>query len=185
MSKDIVTDPPEISQVKTVEVPSWVNAAWKKLNTHKKLESAISMYMEGLRMEIDHPSMALVSFVSAIEVVSLMVFHPNRCSECGNYMEISRRFRATLALVAGDTTAEYLRPAYDSRSRTVHRGALYGGELIPGVSPFSMFMVSPESEFQIGMVRGIRSAARSLLLMAVQGTLPVRSRLRSPQSGTH
>ncbi|MET7715880.1 hypothetical protein [Streptomyces sp. NPDC005407] len=180
-AKHVPEDPPPLTNVASVNVPQWIDAAWKKLRTHKKLDSAISMHMEGLRIEDDHPSLALVAFVSCVEVISLMIYREDRCTECRGHTKIADKFRETLRLVTEEAEAEYLHHVYDDRSRTVHNGRLHGGELMPGFNNLSIFPLPPEFEFQHGILSRMKSASRKLLLMALRDELP-RARIRFGQA---
>ncbi|MET8969187.1 hypothetical protein [Streptomyces hydrogenans] len=158
-----------------VRVPSWVGNALRKVGVRANLNSAVSVYMEGCRLESDHQSMALVSFVAAIETVSLMIYKEDKCDECGGHTSIAAKFRQTLKMVLSETEVEALRPVYGSRSRTVHTGRLHGPEMLPGALSFSVFRETPEVDFEWRFLMPVKRAARELLSMALQGTLPKRT----------
>ncbi|MFJ4695341.1 hypothetical protein [Streptomyces sp. NPDC088766] len=170
-SREIPVELPAESQFLTVSVPAWLGDAWKKLNGSRKLDSALAMHMEGVRILDNHPSLALVSFVSCIEAISLMIYREDRCSACRGHVRIADKFRETLKRVASDSEATYLHRVYNDRSRTVHDGRLHGGEMWLGLHRFGIIS-PPEAEFTREVVRRMQSASAKLLLLAAQSGLP-------------
>ncbi|MBM7088064.1 hypothetical protein JTP67_05755 [Streptomyces sp. S12] len=166
---------PAMDELPAFEVADWLADAWVRLNKRTKLQTAVSMYMEGLRIEGRHPSLALVSYVSTVEAISLMLFHEQRCGVCRNHVNIGDKFFETLRLAVGQEGAESLRRVYGSRSKTVHTGRLHGAEVAPGAFRFSSFVMPPEASFQWQILRGMKTAAQKLLMMAIKGQLPGRS----------
>ncbi|MET7585182.1 hypothetical protein [Streptomyces microflavus] len=175
-AKEIPESPPEITEFSTVAVPDWIGDARKKLTNSRKLDFAVAMHMEGIRISENHPSLALVSFVSCIEAISLMIYREDKCSNCSGYTRIAEKFRETLKKVTTDAEASYLHRVYNDRSRTVHGGRLHGGELGLGIRDFGVSS-SPETEFAWEIVRRMKSVSRKLLLLALQNQLP-QSRIR-------
>jgi hypothetical protein len=159
---------PEPRNVKTI--PDWVSSAWQQMNDRPQLGHAVAVHHEGLRVQFEHPSLALIAFVASIEAVANLLFRDDRCPECGAHKDVAARFRAALRLVATDEEARRLGTAYSPRSRTVHQGRLHGGETTPGMFNFS-WGIDPIREFD-WMVWGMRGASRKLLQIAVRGELP-------------
>jgi hypothetical protein len=177
-----VTEAPTI--VDTLAAPEWSHDAWILMNKRAKIKAAISIFMEGLRVEDQHPSLALVSYVSAVESISLMLFHEERCKSCSNHIEIGNKFLETLRLVTEERELEVLRPIYGNRSTTVHKGKLHGTELTLGTSLFSMLSIDPTSVFALQSVRTMKKAARELLVMALRTQLPARTHYTKPESSS-
>jgi len=50
--------------------PPWLSDAWNRIESTPWLEHALSAHHEGLRAQYEHPSLALVAFISAIEAIS-------------------------------------------------------------------------------------------------------------------
>ncbi|MEU8123576.1 hypothetical protein AB0C21_33090 [Spirillospora sp. NPDC049024] len=157
-----------------VSLPDWLDDAWKKLEKQRKLGAALSTYMEGVRIAEDHPSLALVAFISTIESISLMLFKKQKCPNCHNHMNVSAKFRETLRLAIGDHEAASLAATYSKRSKTVHESRLHGNELLPGATQFSIFSMPAERDFHFQSVYRIKVAAQKLLLMALRNELPPR-----------
>ncbi|WP_333769824.1 hypothetical protein [Streptomyces sp. IBSBF 2435] len=158
-----------------VETPTWLEGAWTRMSTRKKIRDALSIYMEGLELEDQHPSLALVSFVSAIEAISLILFKEEKCENCKNQMRIASRFRATVRLVADDSiAAELSRRAYSVRSLTVHTGRLHGSEASPGLHAFRILKPIPGLDFQFRIVTGMRRVAKDLLIWVLREKIPPR-----------
>ncbi|MCB8903510.1 MULTISPECIES: hypothetical protein [unclassified Streptomyces] len=175
MSESMHGESRSVSTVDVLEVPDWINGAWQRLKRQKRLDAAIGMYMEGVRVQDEHDSLALVSFVAVVEAISLSLFHEQRCPGCKGHLNIGAKFRETLKLVLSPDEAEELNRVYSSRSKTVHTGRLYGGESSPGAFAFSFFEKSTEIEFSHQMVQRMKNVARNLLQMALRGDLPGKS----------
>ncbi|MFI1785230.1 hypothetical protein [Streptomyces rubiginosohelvolus] len=169
---------PDMADLPPFELPDWMESGWILLNRRAKLQRALSIYMEGVRIQDKHPSLALVSFVAAVESISLMLFHEQKCSTCPNHINIGEKFRATLELVVAGGELESLRAVYGNRSRTVHEGRLHGAEVSPGFISFSLFGGGSSDAVVRGSLLGMGNAARKLLIMAVRGQLPGISHFR-------
>jgi hypothetical protein len=157
-------DPPTQPRNLTA-VPDWLPGAWTVMQNRPKLGYALDVYHEGLRAQLEHPSLALVAFVASVEAISNMLFITERCSECGSHKGVAARFRATLRLVADEATAEQLGKAYSPRSRTVHQGRLHGAETTQGAHGFSWN--DPAREFEWGLW-AMRKASGDLLRLALR-----------------
>jgi hypothetical protein len=59
---------PEPRNVKTI--PDWVSSAWQQMNNRPQLGHAVAVHHEGLRVQFEHPSLALIAFVASIEAVA-------------------------------------------------------------------------------------------------------------------
>ncbi|WP_157968484.1 hypothetical protein [Streptomyces geranii] len=151
-----------------VSLPSWVQGAWHVVGKSKKVHAAVSMYMEGQRIEEQHPSMSLVAFTSAIEAVSLEIFSVDKNKE------IAAAFRETLKLAVGTEIAGNISSAYGRRSLTVHKGRLHGNEFMPGAFPIS-FTTPPSREFSI-ILGLMHDASRRLLLRVLRGEISAEKR---------
>lgn len=167
------------SQARKVKIPEWTNAAYVMIGRVSKYESALSMFMEGLRITDEHPSLALVAFTSTVETIGATIFPPdNPCDICkSNHRDVTAKFHKTLRLVVDEEEAQALTPVYPNRSKTVHAGRLYGEEITRGITSLRFFGSSPETKFQWGIVHRMQRAAQKLLLTAIQGGLPNRLEL--------
>ncbi|MFF1484366.1 hypothetical protein ACIGZH_21120 [Streptomyces sp. NPDC058319] len=162
----------EASTVGNLTVPEWLSGAWLMTRRRSKIKSSVSMYMEGLRVEDRHPSLALVAYVAAVEAVSLMLFEEKRCKECCNHLDVGNKFLETLKLVTAGPDFELLRLIYGDRSKTVHQGKLHGTELALG--DFSFGVLSDDSSifFKLNSLGIVKRAARKLLVLAMRSQLP-------------
>jgi hypothetical protein len=156
-------------------LPEWVPTAWEILQQRPVLGHAVDAYHEALRAQLEHPSLALVAFIAAIEGVANTLFTVPRCEACGGNPGAAARFRAALRLVCDEVTAEQLGKAYSPRSRTVHRGQLHGSETRPGATGFGW--TDPVRDFEFGHLWGMRKASGDLLRRALQDDLPEKSSL--------
>jgi hypothetical protein len=160
--------PSEPRNVKNI--PGWVSAAWQEMNNRPQLGRAVAVHHEGLRAQLEHPSLALIAFIASVEAVANLLFKDERCPKCNAHKDVAARFRAALRLVTTDEEARHLGAAYSPRSRTVHQGWLHGAETTPGMFNFS-WGVNRIRDFE-WMVWGMRAASRKLLQSAVRRELP-------------
>jgi hypothetical protein len=166
---------PESDTVGDLVVPEWINDAWLMTKRRSRIKSSVLMYMEGLRVEDRHPSLALVAYVSAVESISLMLFKEKRCKECSNHLDVGNKFLEALKLVTEGSDFEMLRLVYGNRSKTVHQGKLHGTELALGAFSFGMLSNDSTTSFKWNNVHIMKGAARRLLIMAMRGQLPERA----------
>ncbi|MGX1250209.1 hypothetical protein RKD48_002720 [Streptomyces ambofaciens] len=165
----------ESNTVGNLIVPEWINDAWLLTKRRSKIKSSVSMYMEGVRVEDRHPSLALVAYVAAVESISLMLFKEKRCKECSNHLDVGNKFLEALKLVTEGSDFEMLRLTYGNRSKTVHQGKLHGTELALGAFSFGMLSNDSATSFKLNSVRIMKGAARKLLVMAMRSQLPERT----------
>jgi hypothetical protein len=163
---------PEPQNVKPL--PDWLPEAWTAMQARPAVGHAVDAHHEGLRAQVEHPSLALVAYIASIEAVSNMVFKRERCPECNTVTGVAAGFRETLKLVTDDATAKWLGTKYGPRSDTVHRGHLHGAETVRGA--FGFLWNDPAREFESALWP-IRSASRKLLILALRNGLPERRAL--------
>ncbi|MBT8226375.1 MAG: hypothetical protein HKP61_04220 [Dactylosporangium sp.] len=156
-----------------VEVPTWLPRAEATLNENTKLLHAVLVHQEGASLCREHSSMALISFVAAIEAVAQVAKKPERCQECKSVLGSADRFRNAVREVLSEPEAELLAAAYGSkRSKTVHQGRLHGLELeYGGWGSMSLFVPDDSFTFSMRTVSVAQRASRSLLLR-VLGVTP-------------
>jgi hypothetical protein len=155
--------------------PSWLDDAWNRVQSMPWLAHALSAHHEGLRAQYEHPSLALVAFIGAIEAVSNRMWIVHRCEACGGHIGIAARFRATLRVVLPPDDADFLGRAYKPRSKTVHEGHLHGGEATAGVYSIGLFSPDSALTFEWGVVYRMGRASEALLMRAVSGGLPTKA----------
>lgn len=164
-----------------VSLGDWVAPAWDRMARSIRLEQAVGMFHEGLRAHIPHPSLALVAYIASIEAVTNTIFKEVRCPTCDGHRYIGKRFRATVALVTTPDDAKLLGNAYTPRSNTVHRGVLHGSERYRGAFPdMDVWARDPVLDFEWRVLQGMRTAARALLIRALQDDLPARGSIDEP-----
>lgn len=110
-----------------VEPPGWIEHAWTVSGTDQALGNALFAHYEGLRLNPEHPSFALVAFVSSIEHVGSLV------TQQGSPVGANAKFRAGPQLVRDEDDVKELGRAFQRRSGTAHAGRLYGGENLFGL----------------------------------------------------
>lgn len=164
----------EDPQSREVEIEDWFSRAFVRIGKNKKIADALSVFAEGASIQFFHPSLALVSYISAIETISGTMFRSDvACSECGSkYRGIAAKFRETLKIVVDGEKLKLLCDAYQTRSLTVHSGRLHGSELSHGVHQLRLLTPQPDQDFQWKVVHAMRGAARDLLALAVRDELP-------------
>jgi hypothetical protein len=157
-----------------VSVLEWASGAWDILARDPTARNALTAYYEGLLVEEDHPSLALVAFVAVIEAIGKELDPPLR-----SYFE---RFRRALRLVASEPEVERLQSIYDARrSRTVHEAAIHGRELARGALPLaSFFGPDPFSRFEPEVVGQLNRLSRDLLHLVLKGEVQSAKPLPTP-----
>lgn len=153
----LASDPP-------TEFPKGVAPLYKSLEQDERLSRAAGIYSEGLSLLSEHPSLALVCFISVIEIVAESAVetsgHHQRCKdEAGP----RKRFREALKTVCKDADEfRHLNQLYRNRSKTVHSGVFYGSD---GVFPdVSWDLLSSEGTFTIRVMQ-MAEAARELIFL--------------------
>lgn len=161
-----------------VNLPSWVEAAWKRVSAQEDLSGALAMYQEGLDLWDDHPSLSLVCLVALIETIGAR-YQPlvrcDCCEQCKVDTGAGKRFRAALNLVMTEEESRPLRRAYGPRSETVHSGRLHGAEMEAGAWGLGLTQPDPRSDFRLDLVDELRDASRQILTLALRGELPESS----------
>lgn len=165
-------------------LPDWMEAAWAATGADPLLMSAVASYREAMLLRTDHPSMALIGFVAAVEAVAGRAFKVDRCPVCNQVRGSTRRFKAALTLVRPPEEVKRLSDVYEPRSRTAHEGRLHGHEALMGLiilPPF--FATDPSWDFTWRTVEGMQTAARDLLRLALKGDLPEQISLTTEPAG--
>ncbi|TWD81665.1 hypothetical protein FB561_2785 [Kribbella amoyensis] len=148
-----------------IEVPPWLARGEEYLRSKPRIRHALFMHHEGLSIEPDHPSLALVCYTATVETVAQIDKKPEKCAHCGSTLSSRRRFEDAVKLVLADDQAASLAAAYVQRSRTVHQGRLHGTEHRMGSwGPMSLFLGDPAFDFEMGTVRTAKYASRWLIL---------------------
>lgn len=154
-----------------VDPPDWMEHAWELLAKERYVDDACAT--EGLLLAREHPSFALIAFISTIETLGAKLFPPARCPQCKQITGSGERFRRALALVEDEATAVSLSKAYGPRSRTAHSSKLHGHELMRGALAIpGLFSLGQNFDFQWRTVFAMSGAARKLLAMALTRGLP-------------
>ena len=128
---------------------------------------------EGMRLEPEHPSLAHLTFVAAIEGYGMRLADDVPCDcqpGCTHVKTVAmKRFREALKTVM--TSREVRRIAglaYDLRSHTGHQGSLFGSEKTFGYSPhLSLFNVAGDAVFDYVILGELRNASRQVLAKAL------------------
>ena len=126
--------------------------AWPALDDDDGLAQALDAVYEGMRLEPEHPSVALLTFVAATEGFGKR-FVPDAPCDCipGCKHEkgvAQKRFRKALKTVMTNREVEQVaRIAYDYRSSTGHEGALFGSEHTFGYSHHPSFFNMPPTPY--------------------------------------
>jgi hypothetical protein len=173
---------PDYARSREVEVPDWGPQAWQRLGSKPWLAQVILAFREGLRAQPQHPSLALVAYMSAIEGIASRLFTTTKCAKCDARLNIAAGFRAAVALVlTDDEDRQMVQSAYGPRrSKTVHEGRLHSHEIAEG-APFLMPWGRNDSlEFQ-GILWRTRTAAQALCWSALTGQLPPKRSLTAEE----
>ena len=128
---------------------------------------------EGMRLEPEHPSLAHLTFVAAIEGFGMRFAadRPCGCQPGCTHLEPPAQVRFRKALKTVMTNREVKRIsgiAYDLRSRTGHRGSLFGSEQTFGYSHhLTLFRVADDAVFDYMILGELRNASREVLAKAL------------------
>ena len=163
------------ADVQPFRLPDWAVQAWAALDDDAGLAQALYAVYEGMRLESEHPSVALLTFVAATEGFGKR-FVPDASCDCipGCTHEkgvAQKRFRKALKTVMTNREVEQIaRIAYDYRSSTGHEGALFGSEDTFGYAHQLSFFDAPvHSEFDYAILGRLRNASREILARALGG----------------
>lgn len=169
-----VDETAEFGPSKQVSPPDWIEDAWDLLSRHQPVDDACSIYHEGLVLENEHPSFALIAFISAIETLGGKLFPPSRCKQCNQVIGSGQRFREAVSLVEDDEMAAELGKAYEPRSGTAHRSKLHGQELTRGALAVpGLFSLGEDFAFRWRTVFSMSRTARKLLVATLTGGLRI------------
>ena len=162
------------------EVPGWVENAWPKLDADAGLARAVDALYEAMRLEQEHPSLAHLTFVAAIEGFGMRFVPDAKCDchpECRHPKPVAqKRFRKALKTVMTDREVQQIaRLAYKLRSSTGHHGSLFGSEVTFGYSHLRLFDVAHEAVFDYAILGQLRNASRRVLAEAL-GYTPAGSK---------
>lgn len=146
-------------------IPNWMGKAIQTLKGDVALSSALDVYYQGLKLEVNHPSFSLVAFTAVIESIGGIILRSQEGDEVKKF-GAKQKFRAGLKAVSSDDI-EYskLLNSYTSRSATVHEGALHGSDESNG-NAYLMSIFAPQkaSIFIMGELQLLKKAASRLLL---------------------
>lgn len=157
------------------EIPVWYSDAWNLLERQSWLRQSLDIHTEALYATPEHPSLASVAYVAAIESIAKRLYKlPPPCPSCKISTGLTRSFREVLRLVLPDDEAVALAVAYKTRSKTVHEGRLSGGETMPGAFAHMFWSGDTTHDFRMDMLRRLENASSALLRLALSGNLPTQ-----------
>lgn len=163
---------PGPGNVRDVTIPNWIGTALEKVQRDNVLYSSVHSHRQGLSVIDEHPSLALVCFVSAIEGIGATLEELSVCSHCGMKKGASRRFRAALKTALSRKEVNELQSVYDLRSETAHSGVLHGEETQMGnlFMPMKVFAPLPESfNFRYRSLWRLQCASKRVLTKYLAG----------------
>jgi hypothetical protein len=146
------------------KVPAWIEQAWSALDADEGLARAVYAVYEGMRLEAEHPSLAHLTFVAAIEGFGER-FVPDRRARG----VAQKRFREALKTVMSTGETEQIAGlAYSLRSSTGHTASLFGSEKTYGYSYDSrLFDVGSDAVFDYMVLGDLRNASRRVVVKAL------------------
>jgi hypothetical protein len=159
--------------VKPFRLPGWAAQAWPLLDADRDLAGALNAIYEGMRLEYQHPSLANLTFVAAIEGFGTRFVSdaPCDCSPgCTHAKGVAqKRFRKALKTVMTNREVEEIwEIAYSLRSSTGHTGSLFGSEQTYGYSHYgSLFHTADDAVFDYVILGQLRNASRRVVARAL------------------
>jgi hypothetical protein len=154
------------------EVADWVAGAWTLLDADPELRMAASAHYEAMRLRAHgHPSLAYLTFVAAIEGYGMRLVPDAMCAcrpDCTHVKGVAqKRFRKALKTVMTQKEVQRIaESAYDLRSYTGHRGALFGSEAMLGYSPSKLFTPDLSATMPFGFLGEIHEVSGRVLTAA-------------------
>ncbi len=167
LSEERIAGGPGLGNVREVTIPSWVSAAFEEIEKNSVLYSAVHAHRQGLAVAGEHPSLALICFVSAIEGIGSTLEELTSCSCCGAKKGAQKRFRKALKTVFSNKESKEFESIYTLRSQTAHSGALHGNEVHMGnlFMPMNVFAPQPKSfEFRYRSLWRLQDASKRVLI---------------------
>jgi len=155
------------------ELPGWIEQAWPILDADDGLARAVDAVYEGMLLEQEHPSLAHLTFVAAIEGFGMRFAEEVPCDcrpSCTHVKGIAqKRFRKALKTVMTNREMKQIADiAYDLRSFTGHRGSLFGSEQTFGYSHHArLFETASDAVFDYVILGQLRNASRRVLAKAL------------------
>lgn len=146
-------------------LPGWLEGAWSILKTNDPkgdIAAALSLWHEGVLLQPEHPSFALVAFVASVEQMGKLL-EPMKRGHAARFWNALLR-----AVSQSEFAALKTIDVYGLRSEIAHGSRVHGLETIYGavVPPPGWATVSPDpiSTFVHRTVPRMAKAARALLL---------------------
>jgi hypothetical protein len=154
-------------------LPEWAVDTWQLLDDDTELAQALYAVYEGMRLEPEHPSIALLTFVAAAEGFGRRFVPDAPCDcvpDCKHEKGVAqKRFRKALKTVMTNREVEEIAQiAYGYRSRTGHEGALFGSEDTFGyLHHLSFFNAPVHAVFDHQILGQLRNASQEILTKAL------------------
>jgi hypothetical protein len=166
-------------------LPGWMAPACQLLNEQPATWRAALAWHEALLLQSEHPSVAVVVYVGAVDALTRTTWAVDKFGPLG--AEGPRgRVRSLLASAIGtDGAGDLIELIYDTRNDTSHEGQLFGYEESQGamsaltlksmnVAGEARFILEPEPGDQVHaflqkVLSPLARAARLLLLRALDG----------------
>jgi hypothetical protein len=155
---------PQIGLRDEAGLPDWVVTAWSRLDNPDfaaRAQPALSLWHEGILLQPEHPSLAVVAFVAALEQSAQSLTGYDKAASD------SAKFWLGAESVGTPEEIQQLREAriYGKRSATSHGAALHGIEVEFGfmlLQPIGS--EDPTYKFVFGTAQLIRSISRRCLV---------------------
>lgn len=106
-------------------------------NQRERFLSACALFEKGSELWGSHPSLSFIAFVSSLETLINLEHEDEevkKCGECGqDRYRVTKKFRDFFAKYGSDSLEfkKYSMKIYQYRSKVVHTGELFVGEVIP------------------------------------------------------
>jgi hypothetical protein len=158
---------PVVGMVREYPFPLWLDRARAIVDENPSLYAAVHSHREGLALMDEHPSLALVCFVSSIENVGSTLVDLVECSECCSKIGAGKRFRKALRTVFTNRETDLLAGAYELRSQTAHAGILHGEEMSLGALGYSAEIFTPRTpsmNFRYQVLWDMSKASKRILV---------------------
>ena len=160
---------PQIGMRAEADLPDWISKSWDRLDEADfggRVQPALSLWHEGILLQPEHPSLAMVSFVAALEQSALSTPGLTRNLRPGEKFWLAAESAATAEEIQQLQDAKI----YGKRSKTAHGSALHGIE-----QEFGFMLLQPIGsedptyKFVFQTLQLIRNVSRRCLINILGG----------------
>lgn len=165
----------ESGQRADLPLPEWAGPAWDALGSDPVLDRALNAFYRARLLEVDHPSAAVLLYVTTIEGIGVQLSGPNAATSRAR-ASFQRALQTVMSMTAAEDLTRRIRPR---RNQTAHTGQFHGAESTLGFTFNPLFDPGPARTFQDDDLSEIGQAASDVLRLALRSSRSQRLRRES------